>query len=455
MNGDQGGFIKETGDQIVYEIPKSQTNIMDVEQLDELNRKDDLFFNCQRYAVEEDIVRIYYQKPQGYKALSHFTTNNHEMKCKIAMQILEVEKIVGTQYTTRIHPDNIYVNEQGDVRFAQRGIRFVLTTDELTKQQVVEEVKPVIIGLFNGRRYEEVHSNIDKWAQDQPFMKAIQQAATIKQLRTIISQPQTADNPSKSDNSSKEKLQKFFKPKILVPTGLVLGMVAGMLLLYAIKVVPMSEATTTAANQQQQQQEELIKEKEALEAEIANNGKIIEGYHFAATGEVEEAIASFESMEQLDEEAQQTLIDQYIKLGTVDSLTKASQMDPSSHIRVVNELRSIEGEEAQQAILDIESDAPEVEIEQAWINKDFDRIIDIYGTISDNDRAKYLAARSYLEKNNHKEAMKLGKELNNKNLQVDSLELQKKEVQSKKMKKDKKEDEIKKIDKQIKKIKDS
>lgn len=443
------GSIKEIADEVIYEIPKSQTNIIDTEQLEELNRQDDLFFDFKRYSLEGDVVRIYYQKPQGFMPLSSFKAKNNDLKAKVALNILAVGKLVGTQYTTLIQPDNIYVNEIGDIKFAQRGIRFVLSTDEFTRQQVVYEVKPIIIGIFSAADVNS--SNIDELAQEQPIIREIQKAVTIKELRNVISQFATVTNTIKTDGILKKSFQKYNKSKIAVPAGLVLGIVLGMLLLYVVKVVPMTEASTAEADQQK----ELTKVKEALEAKIVENDKIIESYYLAVTGQVEEAIASFESIENLDEEAQHTLIEQYIKLGTVDSLSKASKLDPSYNIKVVNELRSIEGEEAQKAILDIGSEAPEVTIEQAWINGDFERVIDIYGDISDNDRAKYLAGRSYLELDNHKQALKLGEELNNKDMQVNSLELKKEEIKSKDMKKKKKEDEIKKIDKQIKEIKES
>ncbi|MCT1901542.1 type VII secretion protein EssB/YukC [Oceanobacillus sojae] len=443
------GSIKEIADEVIYEIPKSQTNIIDTEQLEELNRQDDLFFDFKRYSLEGDVVRIYYQKPQGFMPLSSFKAKNNDLKAKVALNILAVGKLVGTQYTTLIQPDNIYVNEIGDIKFAQRGIRFVLSTDEFTRQQVVYEVKPIIIGIFSAADVNS--SNIDELAQEQPIIREIQKAVTIKELRNVISQFATVTNTIKTDGILKKSFQKYNKSKIAVPAGLVLGIVLGMLLLYVVKVVPMTEASTAEADQQK----ELTKVKEALEAEIVENDKIIESYYLAVTGQVEEAIASFESIENLDGEAQHTLIEQYIKLGTVDSLSKASKLDPSYNIKVVNELRSIEGEEAQKAILDIGSEAPEVTIEQAWINGDFERVIDIYGDISDNDRAKYLAGRSYLELDNHKQALKLGEELNNKDMQVNSLELKKEEIKSKDMKKKKKEDEIKKIDKQIKEIKES
>ncbi len=465
------GYIKEEADQVIYEIPKSQTNVMEAEQLDELNKKDALFFDVQRYTVEDDIVRIYYKKPQDYAALSSLSSTDSSLRRKVAINILEVARLVGTQYTTMIHPDNIYVNQQGDVKFAQRGIRFVLSTDELTNQQVIRDLRSLTASILTGVRYADIkQSNINELAVRYPYVRDIQQAKTVDQLRHAIDQsasvavtakPDVSEavetkpkvekpKAEKQEKSWREKMQKYATLKVTVPAGIVLGMVAGMLLLYMIKVVPMAEATTSENDQQQQQQEELEQEKVALEAELAKDDKLLEGYRMAVTGKTEEAITSFESVEQLDEEAQRTLVEQYIDLGTVESLTQASQLDSSYNVQIVDKLKSIEGQESKEAILALESDAPEVTIEQAWVNKDFDSVVAIYQDISDNDRAKYLAGRSYVELKKDKEALEIGKELNNEGIQVNSLNIQKDKINNNDdLDDDEKEERIEKIDEQI------
>lgn len=96
--------------------------------------------------------------------------------------------------------------------------------------------------------YADIYSrSIDELVQGQPLIREIQAATTIKQLRNVISHFATATNTTKADDMLKEKPQKSIKPKIAVLTG-VLGMILGMLLIYAIKVVPMTEASTVEAN---------------------------------------------------------------------------------------------------------------------------------------------------------------------------------------------------------------
>ena len=63
----QFGTIEEKDDVVVYEIPIAETNLVEAEQLEELKRKDALFFECQHYVVEQQIIRIFYKKESNYK----------------------------------------------------------------------------------------------------------------------------------------------------------------------------------------------------------------------------------------------------------------------------------------------------------------------------------------------------------------------------------------------------
>ncbi|GGK09584.1 hypothetical protein GCM10007063_35080 [Lentibacillus kapialis] len=65
-----------------------------------------------------------------------------------------------------------------------------------------------------------------------------------------------------------------------------------------------------------------------------------------------------------------------------------------------------------------------------------------------------MAVNSYIEQKNHKEAMKLGKELDNKDVQIASLNVQKNKIKKDDdMDDDKKDDKIEKLDKKIDKLK--
>ncbi|PAV28978.1 hypothetical protein CIL05_13435 [Virgibacillus profundi] len=446
------GTIKENDDVIVYEIPKAQTDLVETEQLDELRRKDSFFFDFWRYTVDEKYIHIYYKREKNYKSLKSIPVSNNGLKQKIATNLLIVEKLIGTQYTTIIHPDNIYVNEKGDVKFAHRGIRSVLPTEELTSPQLVKELKPILKSLFMASNFADAEKN-DKNNSRDIFINEINSAATIKQLREIVNNPNLFHHKT-TVPTQKPKQSENPKRKYLLPAGFLIGVALGMILLYMIKVVPLTEASTEATGQQNEKQEVLTNENKELQSMLDDNRKMMHAYRSAVIGDSEEAISIFEDVENLDESAKRTLIEQYINLNTVESLKKAGKMSEAYHVKVVEGLRGINSEEAGQAILQISSDDPVVKIEQAWINGEHKNVIELSKGIAENNRAKFLAAKSYIELDNHQEAMKLGKELENKDIQVASLEVQKNKINANDdMEDDEKEEAIKKLDEEIKNIK--
>ncbi|TFJ91281.1 type VII secretion protein EssB/YukC [Lentibacillus salicampi] len=432
----KNGYIKEENDSIIYQIPKEQTNLIETEQLDELKKNDSLFFKYQKCEVDDKFVRIYYEKLQGYRSILDYSDADNEVKRQIAINLLSVEKLIGTQYTTFIHPSNIYADNKGNVKLAHRGIRSVLPTGELTVPKLLSDLKGIIIYLFTSYNLSEIKSTKRKDViKENSFIKEIYDAASIKRLHEIL-------------NSKVIPEQKVRKktPKLSLLSGVLIGVIAGVILLYAVKVVPMSEA----ADKQSEQEADLSAENEELQDSLDHSNSIIKGYEAAMNSDTEEAISMFENIGNLNENAELALLEQYLKLNTPESLEKAANMGNAYPLKVVEGLRELNNSDANQAILSVESDMPEVRIEKAWINDEYENVIEIYNDIQENERAKYLVARSYIEQENHKEAMKLGKELENNDIQIASLNLQKDEIKDDDdMDDDEKDDKIEELDNQI------
>ncbi|SET62398.1 WXG100 protein secretion system (Wss), protein YukC [Oceanobacillus limi] len=72
----------------------------------------------------------------------------------------------------------------------------------------------------------------------------------------------------------------------------------------------------------------------------------------------------------------------------------------------------------------LESSVPQVAIEKSWLNQQYEEVVDFYLEIPENNRAKLLAARSYLELDEPDEAMQLGEEINDVSIQIAGLEKQ-------------------------------
>lgn len=454
------GRIMENEGLVTYQISREETNIQDVEQLEELKRDESLFFSCQHYQVKEDLVTIFYKKKAGYVCLAQIKTMDDKKKKKVTDKLLQTESLVGTQFSTFLHPANIYVNERGDVNFAHRSIRSVLPPEEFTEQGLLNELKPILIALHSNYTFEEIVEDKQLLASgNNSLLNAINAATSIDQLRKLFAThvPAGFSEDKKTHNVSHKptEVKQPKKIKLSLMSGVLIGVLIGMIGLYLIKVVPLADSASALESEMSEQENSLTEENQELQEKVDQNQLIIKGYQEAMAGNTEAAITNLEKVNSPDKNAEQTLIQQYIKLNTVDSLAKAAGMGEAYQAEIVEKLAQLESDEANDVILSLTSSAPEVLIEQAWLEKDYKTVLEVYKQISDNDHAKLLAANSYLELENNKEAMKLGKELKNKQVQIGSLEIEKKKTKDNKdMDKEEKEEKLDELNKKIKELKD-
>lgn len=455
------GNLKENDDVVVYQIPKSQTNLIEYEQLDELKRDDPQFFACQHYIVDEETIRIFYRKESNYNKLSHYQNAKQELKKVIASNILKTENLLGTQYTTFFHPENIYINNQGDIKLAHRGIRSVLPPEELSLSQFVQDMKMIIVYLFTSYRFTELKTlDIDHLTENKSFIKQIVTASSIGELQAAINHfeiKETEIETPKKEKTANSVKQPMRKPKMSILSGLLIGLLVGMAVLYMFMVMPLTNTSTTLAEDRDNIKESVVEKDEELDEvkeELSTNKAILGAYRKLADGSTEEAIEQFEKVNELSQIDDQTLVAQYIKLNTVDSLMKAAERSEKVHVTIAESLVALDTKKANTALLELESDEPEVVIEQHWINKKISEVIDIYEAHSDNKRAQYLATLSYLEADEPKKALKLAKKLKDKDLQIESYE---KEIEliekDKSLDKEEKEEEVEKVEEKIEDVK--
>lgn len=448
----QFGTITENDDVLIYEIPQKLTNLQAAEQLDELKRKDTLFFDCQHYTVDEHVIKLYYKREKSYQSLIQKRAVKPVIKDKIALNILKVDKLVGTQYTTIIHPNNIYVNAEGDLKIAHRGIRSVLPPMDMSATQYVTGLKHILLFLYTNNSLAEIQKgNVSKQIQAQPFIKAILQANSVQELEKAIrteAKPTSKSTTNKIVKTPKSPMTKGKQTKWTPLTALLVGILIGLVVLYIFQVLPLSNTVSEmkATNKKNQEQYTDMKDK------LKDEATVREGYQFALADDPEKAAQTLESVPHLDESAESVLFQQYLKLNTADSLQKASQ-HKAFQVQAVDALAALQTDEANDIILNVSAKKTEVKVEQAWLKKEYDQVIDLAQEVSDHKRSKLLAAQSYLQLQNPDEALKLAKQMKNEYLQEKSLKQKIAHLKKdKKLDKDDKKKQIDKIEKELKKL---
>ncbi|MBC5637343.1 hypothetical protein H8S33_11055 [Ornithinibacillus sp. BX22] len=434
MNGEISedfGTIRDNGEIIVYEIPSKLTKLKEAEQLEELKRPDDMFFECQHFIVDGEWLRIYFKRNSHYHNISEYLQVSTEKKRVIVMNLIELSRLIGTQYTTTLHPNNVYVNEQGDVKLVHRGIRHVLPPVEFNEKQLLEEMKEIINYLFVGfSRYLIENPTLNK--ETESFISTINNSKSIKELLdNIEDSEQVKRDDTSEDSKSNLGLNKWKSPvvgnrkvKLSLLSGTLIGFLFGLLFLYITQVAPLNEATVATREEFQEEHKKLADENGALQQSLLQSEKVNQAYKLYIDGNLEEAISVLESDNIGSESRKEFLSQLYLESSNPEHLMKSVELSADNLDLVVEKLIKLNNEEANSKILTLQSDNPVLTIEQAWINQEFHEVIEIYEEIKERDRAKTLAARSFLELDMPEDAIELGEQLGDVSIQISGLEKQ-------------------------------
>lgn len=475
------GVLQKNDHELIVEIPLKNTKVIEAEQLMELTKSDSLFLACQKQEIKESTIYLCYTLPNGYKPLQQYTGAALKTKIKIAKEIMQIQKIQGTQFTTYIHPDNIYANSSGDVKFVHRGIRSVLPPELEDGKAFVFHIKCLIISLFTGKSFAElVNKGLTNIMVKHSFVKDLGKAKSLSEIENILSsnvQVQETEQKIIKDSKPVEKLRKTndkindqnlseIKPhkeqdkqqitkenkKWATPFSfLLIGLLIGIVIMYMGQVKPNSNALASSNDDKKSVEKKLV----MVNAEKDRQEQLLAAYRLLADGKNDEAIKKLASIKNLSDEDQQLLVREYMKQNTPESLRKAAMLSNEFNDEIAAKLVALNTEDSKKVLLNLQSDSPSIQIEQAWLKKEYDTVTQIAAQQpKSNKRAKRLAINSYLELGKTKEAEGLAKEIGDIPLQIKAKEQEIKSIKDdKKKSKKQKEKEIKEINKSIEKLK--
>ncbi|MCM2677115.1 type VII secretion protein EssB/YukC [Alkalicoccobacillus plakortidis] len=482
------GTIIEGIEEILVELPVKETRVQAEEQLEELSRADEIFLECSSYGIEEEILTIRYHLPKGYKGLSSWTGLSQEQKQEIAKNILRIRRIEGSQFTTYVDPVNIYADESGDVKFAHRGIRAVLPPEQHESKVFVYRLKCLIISLFTTHTFEDlIERGLGELQSDEGLTGALFAAKSLDELEAALAeiypapvpvkkpepealvqqeapiQPatpvyqQAPQAPQQAQAKTQEAPKKPAKKSYMTLIGsIVAGLLIGVILTYSVLADRASSQVSQVTAQSSDEVAALETEKEELQTTVSSQDQSLEAYRLLGVGERDQAIEAFESMGDLTDQDKESLKRLYIGHDNPEVVVKAASLDGAYAADTASRLVALNSDAARETLMTIESKSPYVQLEQAWNDRQFERVHELAnGELSDSERAQKLSAESYYQEDNLDEAWKKSNELEDIGLKIRIKEKDIKKVEDDDdLDDDEKKDEIDKLNDDISDLKD-
>lgn len=429
-------------------VQKSQMNLADDGQLDELYKDDPLFVSLTNDIVEDDQFIFEYEFPQGYQPLREWEISNQEQFQTIANQIMAIQKLDGTQYIPLIQMDNIVVHEATqDVKYVFRGLRMVTAKEDVGIAGIFSDCKRLLLELYK------------KYSNDPETIKLISQSKSFDQLSQVLQALPDEVKPTPpqiAKTKETEKPPSKYSPetkKLILAS--VIGLFVGIALMYFVKLLPMEKEMSNQVSAVESVESDIANYEKKLndrEEKLKKRDVQLEAYHYMMKDDHEKAIELLESIDQPNDEAEAMLVDEYIQLNTINALEKALALNvKKKETKIIRDLAEKQKAKANKLILKHSSKNDKVLIEQAYLQKEYKTVIQLANGDDADARMKQLQAKSLLKQEKPDKALKVAKALKDKSLQKESLQLKKEQIENnKKLKEKERKKQLKKIKKQLK-----
>lgn len=405
-------------------VLKEDTHIVETEQLEELKRDLPLFLRVGEIYIEEDRLKIAYETDPAFVPLSSKQSSPTEEKKASLAHLFQLRRLEGSPYIPYMDPDNLFVHPEHGLKIGHRGLREVLPPSNDEEGELFKAFQACLLSMFSSYSFHHIlrkGSSHLTWDESR-LAQRMAQAKRLDELEELISPPPN----SKDDPKRSSKINPFILAGSMLVLGLGIGFSGG-----------------TSADQDDSKSLEYREEVEELKGQLASQQARAAAYQASLQNDHEKAIRLLEGLQNVNGETE-ALLD-----GTIKSLREANTLKDSLKEAVVENLVSLQTQEANQVILQIESKSPRVMMEKAWINDDYEKVLELHKKVN-GTRSTWLAANSYFQLSEYDQAVSLAKEVNETDFAIRVLKAKKDQVESDEgLSEEEKEEQLSRINQQI------
>jgi type VII secretion protein EssB len=178
--------LRQENQTIRITIPKSQTAVKDLRQLQLMHQPSDFFVPMEAQNNEDSLDFIYTIHDQRRK-WSEAQQLRHHDKLRILSNIGKLEKFLSSRITFFLHPDNLVFDENLMPQLIHRGVRETVPPFDIQSETFLKQYKCMSIAMFSKKyTFDQLyHGSLDN-ANESDFEKGVQQAGTIEALRQFL-----------------------------------------------------------------------------------------------------------------------------------------------------------------------------------------------------------------------------------------------------------------------------
>lgn len=167
-------------------MPKSQTSIKDIRQMDLLKQPSDYFAPLE-VDEKEDVFLFHItveENQKNWEDIRKFNTND---KLRLLCNVAKLERFLSTRITFPLHPETILFDDNLMPVITYRGLRNLVPPFEMDEVTFLKQFKCYIIALFSKKYdFEQLYNGSLRNADDTEFQRHVRDMEDLTQINAFL-----------------------------------------------------------------------------------------------------------------------------------------------------------------------------------------------------------------------------------------------------------------------------
>src|SRR5690625_1477886 len=190
-------------------MPKSQTKLKDIRQVDLLKESSDYFAPLQ-VNEEEDVFLFQFtveDRRNNWESIFKLRTNE---KLRLLNNMARLDRFLSTRITFSFHPDLIFLDDNLMPKVTYRGMRNLVPPFEMEEALYLKQFKCFIIALFSKKyTYEQLYNGSLGNVEETEFQRQVRDMEDLTQLKDFLRESYLEEQVKTEQTMSVVPLKRF------------------------------------------------------------------------------------------------------------------------------------------------------------------------------------------------------------------------------------------------------
>lgn len=190
-------------------LPKSQTKVKDVKQMDLLKQPSD-YFSSLEIEEKEDAFLFHMAIDESHKNWEEIRKLNTNEKLRLLCNLVKMDRFLSTRITFHLHPETILFDDNLMLVITYRGLRNLVPPFEFDESQFLKQFKCFAIALVSKKYdFDQLYNGSLRNADETEFQRQVRDIEDLAELKSYLQEAYRKEQDKTEKTMTLVPLKKF------------------------------------------------------------------------------------------------------------------------------------------------------------------------------------------------------------------------------------------------------